>query len=272
MKVFCRISNYNNQLLRQSFQNPFTFERVPMQTRRRNTYRFSRSTPSFTLIELLTVIAVLLVLFSLVLPALAKARKKTFTIRCQNNLRQIGVAAISMYTTDYDGYAMPADFGSPLYSWANYLSGKDDMGDPQLYACPSYGKRDCFNPYGGTASARVGNSSYVMNTIKKNCWGSATLDTDPAKSRGWCNGTRNPVRMNRVNQPASTVVMVEARKSLPSADARGIIHFNETDRGGSGALSDTGHPHQGRFNVLWGDNHIEPRFHTSPHEWVARGK
>ena len=62
-----------------------------------------RSGQNFTLIELLIVIAIILILVSLLLPALGSARKKAMEIQCRSNLKQV-FTGLSMYASDYTWY------------------------------------------------------------------------------------------------------------------------------------------------------------------------
>jgi len=81
----------------------------------------SRSSGGFTLLEILSVFAILVVLAAILLPAIAKTREAANAAKCASNLRQIG-SGLFAYAADHSGTLIPAAVIKSNYYWFDELS------------------------------------------------------------------------------------------------------------------------------------------------------
>ncbi|MFH1496821.1 MAG: prepilin-type N-terminal cleavage/methylation domain-containing protein [Verrucomicrobiota bacterium] len=74
----------------------------------------------FTLVELLTVIAIIGVLSAIIIPSVGRVRESARTSQCLGNLRQLGVA-VTLYTQD-EGGSFPYAYHSGGVFWYHAIS------------------------------------------------------------------------------------------------------------------------------------------------------
>jgi len=108
---------------------------------------------AFTLIELLTVIAIIGILAAILIPTVGRVRSKARTAQCVSNLRQIGMAAL-LYADDHKGL-LPVHGKSPLtpasekdWTWNRKVSsymGMDQTTARSRYICPTAKTPDADN-------------------------------------------------------------------------------------------------------------------------------
>ena len=97
---------------------------------------------SFTLIELLIVVAIIAILAGMILPALNSALESARKAQCQSNYKQV-LLAVHQYVDDYKGI-MPVllTIDGEQYGWSHFLWNRSLRGnvrnlDRKVFHCPS---------------------------------------------------------------------------------------------------------------------------------------
>ncbi|MDX1951381.1 MAG: type II secretion system protein [Verrucomicrobiota bacterium] len=180
----------------------------------------------FTLVELLVVIAVIAILTGVLLPAISKAKSRTLSTVCLNQLRQIGLAS-QMYANDHDELLPQSQHVRS--SWIGTL--KPYLGGTNVYRCP-VDKR--------TNSP----SGYAINdylTLRRS--GFAHLDFS---------------KISRIPSPLETMHMTETAEEFDGGDH---FHFADFDTGNFDtnlfAYQVSVGRHQHGANYLFVDSHVE---------------
>jgi prepilin-type N-terminal cleavage/methylation domain-containing protein/prepilin-type processing-associated H-X9-DG protein len=163
-----------------------------------------RTRQGFTLIELLVVIAIIAILIGLLLPAVQKVREAANRMRCQNNLKQIALAAFN-YESGH-GQFPPAVNISDAFIQANpyYWTGPPEPG--RWYSLPM-----ALFPY------------FEQDNLRKNLFDTAT---NPMNMN--CNG------QNSVGAQVVKILICPSDSALPNppVETYGNLYFGLSSYGG----------------------------------------
>lgn len=215
-----------------------------------------RRIAAFTLIELLVVISIIMVLASLLLPSLKKAREIVIASSCANNLKQLGYGA-SMYCTDYNGYyPITTDSGaSAPISWSIALFENKYFGNGDIFKCPGNTKIKYPSDNLNTNPIRcyainlsIGNLSYDIDLyhviFKQNeiasqeghSYSNLLLfsDADQYVVKGYANNTGTIVystgRSVNFDYPHNNKINLLFRDSHVDKNSRGILYQSDVEK------------------------------------------
>jgi prepilin-type N-terminal cleavage/methylation domain-containing protein/prepilin-type processing-associated H-X9-DG protein len=181
-------------------ETPVSAPRQPQATRR---------APGFSLLELLTVIAIIALLSALLLPALARAKEASKRADCQNNLRQFGLA-MELYWNDNANQCFFLSDGTTNNGtiwWFGWLNNTQPEG--QRPFDPSYGT---LFPYMGESGARfcpaLDTTAPDFKLKATNAVCSYGYDDCLSASPG-----QAPITENQIRHPSGTVLFADAAQA-----------------------------------------------------------
>lgn len=195
-----------------------------------------KTSPAFTLVELLVVMALLAVLAAVASAGYQRARDTSHATRCLATMRQLG-SAIQLWSADRNGEwprSSHSAFAARSHGWPReilpYLGAPDGRLTPEVrrkyFHCPS--------------DSRTNGSSYGLNVF---------LELDPA-SDDYAGAPRTWRRAASLPAPGRTILLAEI-KSESSAD-HVMAHFWSGPTAGSEVAAER---HHGRSNFVFADGH-----------------
>jgi len=207
----------------------------------------------FTLMELLTVIGIIMILASMLLPALKRARGVAQSIYCKGNMRQQGIA-FGIYENDYNVLPAPSyQVGSGITRyWGGILmdAGILKTSDSQYFGAVASNCKILDCPIGkdiysldrlGWERWNYGMNNQLCRLIYK--------DLDLYRLADRCDLF---LPRQKISKPSQRLLLGEEGSTV-DAGVAGTIGGSGEEMGPSGGSA---YPHSSRMNILYVDFHV----------------
>ncbi|EIP98528.1 prepilin-type N-terminal cleavage/methylation domain-containing protein [Opitutaceae bacterium TAV1] len=215
------------------------------------------STSAFTLIELLTVIAIIGILAAIIIPTVGKVRESGRAAHCTSNMRQISTALL-LYASENKQQIMPVrnptigTYGVGSWCWElwahmgyppdartrqNVFTSREGSTNKNVFICPTTFVTKLSTPMFTSNASKTPNPnliSYGLNPVKNGDAASGGIGTAALST---------PLSLSSVTTPSRTVILVES--SFYYGD-----DYNY--RSEFGLL-----PHSGKANFAYFDGHVQ---------------
>ena len=212
-------------------------------------------TAAFTLIELLTVIAIIGILAAILIPTVGAVRETARGTRCTSNLRNI-YQALTLFAQDNKGRYPPVFGVSPPQftvntSWWTVT---------QLYFQPK-----SVTP---TAGDEDPNRNWWICPSTIQAYPEAPRRTYPMNAYNTPQAT--PIQPSKSRSPSQTLLVTDGAHN-PGGAGDSLLYFRQTADAASGPAKSIGFHHRGKANGLFMDGHVSAFTLTEPQleTWIT---
>lgn len=202
----------------------------------------STSRRAFTLVELLTVIAIIGVLAAIIIPVVGKMKASARQTECSSNLRQIGAGFLLYLGENRNLFPPVNDNGIWFMKLTPYLQKEetDSSKLAEVFMCPTW--KDSYTPSSATDWNRLGyGMSYVMVGSPSTGW-------------PWSSGesVTYQVRASDIVNPTRTVLVAENGGWNWGTHSGNVDTYIAPSHGNARARR-----HDASANYLFADGHVQ---------------